>query len=61
MAMRSGCFSREYFYPFPLVGEGQDEGMHGSDLAGRPFTLSLCGALINQGPTGRGNLDLHGR
>ena len=40
--------------PSPLVGEGQDRGSHRGAPAARPLTLSLCGALINQGPTGEG-------
>src|SRR5215813_1334055 len=35
----------------PLGGEGQEREMHGPSSAGCPLTLSLCGALINQGST----------
>jgi hypothetical protein len=43
------------FVPSPLAEEGKDGGCHSFSSALRPLTLSLCGALINQGPTGRGN------
>jgi len=41
--------------PLPFVGEGQEERALSRSTSRNSLTLARCGALINQGPTGRGD------
>ena len=54
ISLHCNPFTHRLWVPSPLVGEGQDEGLCGTNAACRPLTLALS-------HKGRGDLWAHGR